>query len=73
MSYNKDMIDNAITKGGVNKCIGQSVAILTLLGLYYVIITKWVKDVSAILSLNPSNFWMEFAKYLIANIGGGGL
>ena len=53
--------------------IGQLAAILALLGLYYVIITKWVKDVSAILSLNPANFWIEFTKYIIANMGGGGL
>ena len=58
---------------GIPSRLGQSVAILAFLGLYYVIITKGVKDVSAILSLNPPNFWMEFAKYLMANIGGGGL
>jgi len=58
---------------GIPSRLGQSVAILALLGLYYVIITKWVKDVSAILSLNTSNFWIEFTKYIIANMGGGGL
>jgi len=51
--------------------IGQLVAILAGLVLYYMIISKGVQDISAILRLNPPNFWIELARYFIANIGGG--
>ena len=51
--------------------IGQSAAILAGLGLYYIVISKGVQDISAILKLNPPNFWIELARYVIANMGGG--
>jgi len=51
--------------------LGQLVAILTGLGLYYMVISKGVQDISTILRLNPPNFWIELARYFLANIGGG--
>jgi len=51
--------------------IGQLAGILAGLGLYYMIISKGVQDISAILRLNPPNFWIELARYIIANMGGG--
>lgn len=56
---------------GIPSRIGQLAAIVAGLGLYYMIISKGVQDISAILELNPPNFWIELARYIMANIGGG--
>jgi len=50
--------------------IGQLVAIVVMLGFYYMIISKAVHDISAILRRNPPNFWIELIRYIIANMGG---
>jgi len=57
----------------VGSRIGQVVAIFVGLGLYYMVISKGVQDISAILMLNPPNFWIELGRYIIANMGGGSL
>jgi len=56
---------------GIPSRIGQLAAVVALLGLYYMVISKAAQDISAILKLNPPNFWIELARYFMANIGGG--
>ena len=55
--------------GQIFTMAGQMFAIVCICTLCYVIITKAVGDISGIIQNNPGDFWPNFIRYILANLG----
>lgn len=57
-----------VTKGGR---IQQALAILVMLVIWLMIVTKGFSDISVLVQNEPDDLWRALAKYFLNNLAGG--